>query len=290
MFTVADALRWGQQQLSQQPELQHEAVTDSSWILSHVLDQTLAWMRAWSERELTTEQYESFCQLIERRQLGEPVAYLTGKQGFWTLELEVNHDTLIPRPETELLVERVLELASEYALDPDVRVIDLGTGSGAIALALKSECPHWQMMATDISQAALVVAQRNAQNNGLDVEFRLSDWLSQVDGLFDFVVSNPPYIVRGDRHLDGVGVRFEPTSALVAEHNGLGDLDIVIKNAPDHLKQGGWLLVEHGYDQGLAVREMMLCIGFSRVQTSKDLSQNDRITYGQWLERKPHDE
>lgn len=208
------------------------------------------------------------------------MAYILGHQGFWSLDLEVAPHTLIPRPDTELLVETALAtLAADTAT-----VLDLGTGTGAIALALASERPLWTVTAVDRVEEAVALAERNRQRLLLEnVEVRRSHWFSALDGRrFRMIVGNPPYIPASDPHLSEGDVRFEPKSALVAGSDGLDDIRQIVAQAPRHLLDEGWLLLEHGYDQGAAVRELLGARGFAGVHTLRDLGGNERITLGQW--------
>jgi len=281
MATVSESLRWAEGVLAQssEPALLESCKIDSQWLLSHLLQRNSAWLRSWPEHELNDEQWAQYQQLIERRLAGEPVAYLVGQQGFWTFELKVTPDTLVPRPDTELLVEQALALA----LPADAAVVDLGTGTGAIALALASERPQWSVAGCDIHAATLQVACDNAQALALPVRFVESCWLSAFSGKrFHLIVSNPPYIENADQHLDGVGVRYEPRRALASGADGLDDIRQIVQQAPLHLHPAGWLVLEHGYNQGAAVRELLQRTGFTQVRTEQDLADNDRVTLGQW--------
>ena len=281
MTTVAEALQWAESTLKAMGSGEGaDPAVDAAWLLGHVLGRNQAWLRAWRDHEIPTEMKARFEALITRRGAGEPVAYLTGSQGFWSLDLEVTADTLVPRPDTELLVECALEL-----LDDAVKsVVDLGTGTGAIALALASERPRWQVSATDIDSATLALAQRNAERLRLPVRFVQSHWLQMLaDEKFDLIISNPPYIRSDDPHLNGVGVRYEPLRALASGVDGLDAIREIIDDAPAHLFDGGWLMLEHGYDQGDAVRTLLHAAGWKDVETRQDLGGNDRMTMG----RKP---
>ena len=222
----------------------------------------------------------AFAALLERRRAGEPVAYILGHQGFWSLDLEVAPHTLIPRPDTELLVETALQLAPATPQ----RVLDLGSGSGAIALALASERGGWQVIGVDRIAEAVALAERNRQRLKLgNAEFRQSSWFDGLAGeRFDLILSNPPYIAADDRHLGEGDVRFEPLSALVAGVDGLDDIRQIIAQAPRHLQAGGWLLLEHGYDQAEAVRELLAAAGFTAVDSRRDLGGHQRISLGRW--------
>ena len=251
---------------------------DLEVLLGHCLSRSRTWLYTWPETELTAAQLAQFLALRERRVRGEPIAHLVGYRSFWTLSLATDSSTLIPRPETETLVEWALELP----LPGEARVLDLGTGSGAIALALASERPGWQVTGVDASDAAIGLAARNASDNGLDrVRLRVADWFDGLDGeRFDLVVSNPPYVAPDDPHLDAGDLRFEPHSALVAADEGLADLTCIAAQAAAHLVRGGWLLLEHGYGQGAAVRDLLLAQGFSGVGTRRDLAGHERISGG----------
>lgn len=251
---------------------------DAELLLMHVLEVNRTWLFTWPETTLTTEQLSQAEALLQRRLTGEPVAYLTGRREFWSLPLSVNPSTLIPRPDTETLVEWALDLM----LPQDSRVLDLGTGTGAIALALVSEQTGWQVEATDLNPDAVNLARANASTLGLNVRVSESRWFSRVEGRFHLVVSNPPYIDAGDSHLREGDVRFEPLSALVADAQGLADLAEIIREAPAYLHEGGWLLLEHGHEQAKSVRELLTRQGFDQVTTRNDLEDRPRITGGQW--------
>ena len=251
---------------------------DAEILLCHCLDRPRAWLYTWPDAEVAASLSERFVDLVARRREGQPVAYLTGRREFWSLDLAVNASTLIPRPETETLVAWALELD----LPAQCEAADLGTGSGAIALALASERPRWQVTATDASAAALVTARDNARALGLDrVHFARSDWFGQLAGsTFDLLLSNPPYIEEDDPHLQLGDLRFEPRSALVAADGGLADIAAIVGAAPAHLNPGGWLLLEHGYTQGETVCELLRRGGFERVETRRDLAGQQRASGG----------
>lgn len=251
---------------------------DAEILLCHVLDREAAWLYAHDDAPVPPGVDAAFAALVARRVAGEPVAYLTGRRGFWTLELAVTADTLIPRPETELLVEFALEKLPAEGTGP---VLDLGTGSGAIALAVKAERPQARVLAVDAQQAALAVARANAAALGLAVTFHQGHWFAPVAGeRFALVLSNPPYIAADDAHLAQGDVRFEPRSALVAGADGLDDIRHLVATAPAYLLPGGWLALEHGWDQAAAVRALFVAAGFSDVASRRDLGGHERITCG----------
>lgn len=255
------------------------AELDAALLLAHVLARSRAWLFAHAEAPVAPGSGARFAALIERRAAGEPIAYLSGSKSFWTLELAVGPAVLVPRPETELLVERALAL---LPVDP-VRVVDLGTGSGAIALALASEQPLWRVTATDLSAQALALARANACALGLEVELLQGDWLECLpDRSFELIVSNPPYVAAGDPALAGLGVRYEPRLALEAGANGMEHLRRIVRDAPRHLVRRGWLLLEHGEDQGRAVRNELVARGFAQVRSHRDLAGRERMTEGKW--------
>ena len=251
---------------------------DGQVLLAHALQRDRAWLAAHNDDALTREQAEKFFELAKRRREGEPVAYLTGVREFWGLPLVVTRDVLIPRPETETLVEQALvRLPRENAPG----VLDLGTGSGAVALALASERPHAHIVATDVSPAALAVARANAQRLALtNVEFVESDWYAQLPALtFAMIVSNPPYVFAGDSHLTEGDLRFEPAVALTSG-DGLSSLRAIIGGAPARLIQGGSVLVEHGFDQADAVRTLLREAGFIDLVAARDLAGHWRVAGG----------
>ena len=260
------------------------AKLDAELLLAHVLQKPRSYLYTWPGKELTPDQQEQFERLFDRRKTGEPVAYLLGRQGFWSLDLSVSSETLIPRPETELLVETALQLGASGS---DLNVLDLGTGSGAIALALASERPCWQLTGVDRVAGAVQLAQHNALACGLGgVRFLQSDWFSALAGeKFHLIVSNPPYIALQDPHLEQGDVRFEPVSALVSGADGLDDIRRILVDSGAHLHENGWLLLEHGWQQASGVRELMQHAGFSQVRSVRDLAGHERITLGQWQHR-----
>jgi release factor glutamine methyltransferase len=258
-------------------EVPDAARVDGLAILALALGKSRGFLLAHDEAEIGPRDQARFDELFGRRARGEPLAYLTGRRAFWTLELAVSPATLVPRPETELLVEQALRMLPA----PAARVLDLGTGSGAIALALASERPRWSVWATDLDPPALRVAEQNAVQLGIDVRFLTGDWYAPVAGMrFHLIVSNPPYIHAGDPCLDADGLRYEPRAALSSGPDGLEALRVVIGEAPRHLLSGGALACEHGAAQGEAVRELFLHAGFSDVQSERDLAGLERVTHG----------
>lgn len=252
---------------------------DAEILLGLVTGKSRSWIIAFDDSELSAEQLHQLSALLERRAGGEPIAWLTGHREFWSLDLAVSPDTLIPRPDTELLVEQAL---SRLPAQP-ANILDLGTGTGAIALAIASERPDCQAIGVDRIAAAVALAESNAQRLGItNAQFRLSHWFSAVTGeQFALIVSNPPYIDEADEHLRQGDVRFEPHSALVSAENGLADIRQIAAKAGEHLLAGGWLLLEHGWQQAQQVRAILRENGFTGIATCQDYGGNDRVTYGQ---------
>ena len=251
---------------------------DAELLLAAALGKSRSYLHTWPEKIVSSEAALTFAEYLLRRRTGEPVAYILGQQGFWNLDLEVAPHTLIPRPDTELLVETALALLPESP----AKVLDLGTGSGAIALALASERAAWHVTAVDRVLEAVALAERNRQRLQLEnVNVFTSHWFSALaDQRFDLIISNPPYIATGDVHLAEGDVRFEPESALVAGTDGLDDIREIITGSASHLNAGGWLMLEHGYDQAAAVRQLLQDAGFAAVESRKDLGGYERITLG----------
>jgi release factor glutamine methyltransferase len=255
---------------------------DAQLLLLHALGKSpaeRAWLVAHDQDILPFDAAERFAALCARRAEGEPLAYLVGRQAFFGLTLAVDARVLIPRPDTETLVNWALE-PLQPPLPPAARVLDLGTGSGAIALALQQARPAWQVSAIDASADAVAVARSNAQALELPVSVSLSRWLDSVSGEFELIVSNPPYVREGDPHLAALG--HEPVQALTAGADGLDDLRQIIATAPGHLAIGGWLLLEHGWDQAAPVSELLRARGFESVQSRPDLAGILRCTGGRW--------
>jgi release factor glutamine methyltransferase len=256
------------------------AKLDTELLLAAALGKSRSYLRTWPEREVSAECVATFTAHLLRRRNGEPIAYILGRQGFWSLDLDVASHTLIPRPDTELLVETALALLP----GGPAAVLDLGTGTGAIALALACERPVWQITGVDRVSEAVALAEANRARLQLgNAGFLASHWFSALAGQrYQLIVSNPPYIAAGDPHLSQGDVRFEPSSALVAGVDGLDDIRLIIQHAPQHLNAGGWLLLEHGFDQSEAVRELLAQQGFVAVESRLDLGGHQRISLGQW--------
>jgi release factor glutamine methyltransferase len=261
-----------------QAQTQGLARVDAQMLLLHGLQRPLhdrAWLLAHDGDALTTEQETTWQNALQRRLQGEPVAYITGRKDFFGLTLAVDARVLDPRPDTEILVEWALELLPTAPEHP-LRVLDLGTGSGAVALALQHQRPAAQVTAVDASADALAVARANTQGLNLPVQCVLSHWMDAVPGPFELIVSNPPYVAQGDPHL--AGLTHEPLSALTSGADGLDDIRQIIAQAPSRLAPGGWLLLEHGWDQAVAVQALLRTAGFVQVQSRRDLAGIERCT------------
>lgn len=272
MITIAGALQLAIQQLTyfDTPTL------DAEIMLAHTLNVSRAHLLAFPEKKLTQVEESAFLALLEKRKQGTPIAYLTGHKEFWSLDLIVTPDTLIPRPDTELLVEVALQSLSE-----DKKTIaDLGTGSGAVALALAKERPHWQVYATDVSAKALNIAKQNAARLNLNqIIFKETRWCQDLPKqFFDAIVSNPPYIAEDDPHLANNELTFEPLSALVSGSEGLNDIEVIATEARECLKPGGYLILEHGYQQSEEVKNIFLKMGYTHINLFLDLAGRGRVT------------
>nr|WP_298890499.1 peptide chain release factor N(5)-glutamine methyltransferase [uncultured Acinetobacter sp.] len=256
---------------------------EATWLLEHILKLSPLHLKMNIMQVLSAEQEQRYLDALMRLVKNEPLAYIIGSQPFWTLDLKVTSDTLVPRPDTEIVIETVLALD----LPKVVNVVDLGTGTGAIALALASEKLLWQITATDIYAPSLEVAKFNAEKHGLNkVNFALGSWYQalstqQRNEKFDLIVSNPPYIDPDDAHV--TKLEYEPQRALVAENKGLSDLEFIIREAPQWLKANGWIVLEHGYDQASTVQNLLKQQGFKNVRTVQDYGGNDRVTLGQFV-------
>lgn len=269
---VSTALHWATECL---PPVHDTARLDAEVLLAFALGRPRSYLHTWPERGLEPAVWHCFRGLVERRCAGEPVAYITGRREFWSLDLAVTRDTLIPRPETELLVELALRA---MPADRAMRVADIGTGTGAIALAVASERPQSTVVATDISAAALQVARANALRLGIrNVEFREGDLCEPLYGeTFDILVSNPPYVRNSDPHLARGDVQFEPRGALAAGPRGLDVINRLVSCVRDHLAEGGWLLLEHGYDQGREIRQSLSHSGYNDITSHRDGAGHER--------------
>jgi len=275
-YSLKNLVEYGQKLLDKSSD---SAKLDAQLLLCFILDKDLSHLLTWPDKVIDVSLVNQYLELLTRRYNGEPIAYIIGMKEFWSLPLAVSAATLIPRPDTEILVEQVLEVHNGQE---NLSCLDLGTGTGAIALALASENPTWQVEGLDYSLDAVILAQLNANNLHLSqVDFYQSDWFSQVtkNKVFDVIVSNPPYIKSNDENLLLGDVRFEPISALIAEDNGLADIKIIANLAMKYLSTHGKLFFEHGFDQGTSVRQIMTDAGYRDAQTVKDLSGHERVTW-----------
>lgn len=266
------------QHLARQRLSNEDAALEIELMLCHVLNKNRTFLRTWPNTILTELQLKQLNDYLQQREQGVPLAYLLGERAFWSLNLTVTPDVLIPRPDTECVVEKVLALGQ----GKQWRVVDLGTGSGAIALSLAKEHPEWSIVATDLYPQSLAIAQQNAQKNHIThVEFVQGSWFEPLTGLFDCIVSNPPYIIENDPHLQALS--HEPQRALVATEQGLADLRHIVQLSGRYLRDQGYLVLEHGFDQGQAVRDLLQASGFSQIMTGQDFGGNDRYTVGQYV-------
>lgn len=254
---------------------------DVEIILAKILNKTRTYLYTYPEKILTIEENNLFLELINQRAKSYPIAYLTGEKEFYSFTLNVNNKTLIPRPETEMLVDKALEYLDKTK---SLTILELGTGSGAIAIAIAKSCPNWKIIAIDKSIDAIKTAQKNATKlNALNIEFKISDWFSNLNGLvFDAIISNPPYISANDKHLFMGDVQFEPIEALVGGVNGLECLNQIIHQSVNYLKNNGILLLEHGFDQKLAVNEILQKCGYQDINCWQDMQMQDRISMGRF--------
>ena len=277
-FSIADALTYR----AQLAALSDSADLDTALLLCHCLNKPRSYLYSWPERELTTAEYAQFHALFGRRLQGEPIAHILGHRDFWSLHLAVSPASLIPRPDTECLVERALEIIQAQH---NPHILDLGTGTGAIALALASERPDAHILGVDCVAEAVVLAESNRAALGLNnARFQPSDWFAALAAKqYQLIVSNPPYIDPDDPHLLAGDVRFEPRSALVAADGGMADIKHIVQMSPDYLCSGGALLLEHGFQQADAVRQILAERGFSDIGGRRDYGGNERITWGLWL-------
>ncbi|ATG17625.1 protein-(glutamine-N5) methyltransferase, release factor-specific [Providencia alcalifaciens] len=256
------------------------AKRDAQILLQYTTGRSRTYILAFDETELTSDEQTQLDALLMRREQGEPIAYIVGEREFWSLPLYVSPATLIPRPDTECLVEQALVRLP----NAECRILDLGTGTGAIGLALASELPNSCVVGVDFNPEAVALAQRNQQRLALpNIQFSQSDWFASLPNeLFDMIVSNPPYIDEGDIHLSQGDVRFEPSTALIADNHGFSDLEHIIATSKQYLKQQGWLLLEHGWQQGSTVRKLFNENGYTNVETCLDYGGKERVSLGQW--------
>jgi release factor glutamine methyltransferase len=275
MKNITQLLAWAMNQLT----ASDSARLDAEVLLCHLLKKDRSYLFTWNDKVVDDATITHFATLVARRQKGEPVAHILGYREFWSLELEVSSDTLIPRPDTEVLVEQALICIP----NEPCQVLDLGTGTGAVALAIASECPQATVTAVEFQHKAAELARRNAHRCHLSVNILQGSWFEPLapDQRFAVIVSNPPYIEADDPHLEQGDVRFEPLTALVAAQDGLADLTHIIQQGYYFLQHDGWLLVEHGFEQGAAVRALFTNARYHQVTTYKDYGSNDRITVGQ---------
>lgn len=273
---IRQALQQANQRLS---ESSPSAMLDAQVLLTHVLQCNSAHLAAWPEKELSEEQESNYLLLVEQRLQGTPVAHLTGSREFWSLDFSVDNSTLIPRPETETLVEFILE---KFSNKENLKLLDMGTGTGAIAISIAREKPGWKIVASDVSEPALALAAQNGSDNqSTNVSFIHSDWFESIDqNDFDIIVSNPPYIASDDPHLLQGDVRFEPESALSSGETGMDDIEHICSHAKNYLLNNGWLIVEHGYNQKQQVADCFTRNGFTEIEQRQDLSGHTRMTAG----------
>ena len=275
-MTIQQALQQARQNLA---ESSPTAGLDAQVLLTQILQCNTAHLLAWPEKKLNKEQIANYQQLIQQRQQGVPIAHLTGSREFWSLEFSVNDSTLIPRPETETLIEFILD---KFSNKKNLKLLDMGTGTGAIAIAIATEKPGWEIFASELSADALKLARDNSdchQTN--NITFIQSNWFNNIKHKdFDIIVSNPPYIANHDPHLLAGDVRFEPQIALSAGITGMDDIEHLCLHAKNHLKKNAWLIVEHGYNQKQLVSDCFAKNGFTQIEQKQDLSGHIRMTAG----------
>jgi len=275
-LTVRQAQQLGNQKLAE--IIDTDNALESAVLLAHAVQKDRSWLFAWPEKELSIQQQQHFEKFLQRRLRGEPVSYITGYREFWGMDFKVSPDTLIPRPETELLVETALsKLGTSSA-----KILELGTGTGAISVALLTERPAWKILATEVNAGTLAIARENFSKYNLEIDSVISNWFENIPhDKFDLIISNPPYIESDDLHLKQGDLRFEPKAALASGKDGLDAIREITQKAATYLTKKGWLMLEHGFNQGNAVFSLLQQCGFSNIETLNDLSGNDRITIGQ---------
>lgn len=275
-MTIQQALQQARQTLA---ESSPTAGLDAQVLLTQILQCNTAHLLAWPEKKLNKEQIANYQQLIQQRQQGVPIAHLTGSREFWSLEFSVNDSTLIPRPETETLIEFILD---KFSNKKNLKLLDMGTGTGAIAITIATEKPGWKIFASELIADALKLARDNSNSHQTkNISFIQSDWFNNIkDKDFDIIVSNPPYIANDDPHLLAGDVRFEPQSALSAGLTGMDDIEHLCLHARNYLAQNGWLIVEHGYNQKQLVSDCFVKNGFTQIEQKQDLSGHTRMTAG----------
>ena len=275
-YSVKTALSEAARQMEAVEGIDH--FLEANILLAHVLNKPRSWLFAWPEHELNDDQLAQFRAYIERRSEGEPISYITKTREFYNLDIEVSTHTLIPRHETELLVDTALEILQTE----NTHVLELGTGSGAITAALASQRPQWRFLATDVYEETLKVAQYNFDKFQINAETRLSNWFENIPVQeFDLIISNPPYIESNDPHLQQGDLRFEPQQALASGADGLDDIRLITAGCRQYLKTGGYLMLEHGFNQKSGVQQLFHAAGLENIETRKDLQGNDRLTLGQ---------
>jgi len=275
-LTVRQAQQLGNQKLAEIIDIDN--ALESAVLLAHAVQKDRSWLFAWPEKELSIQQQQHFEKFLQRRLRGEPVSYITGYREFWGMDFKVSPDTLIPRPETELLVETALsKLGTSSA-----KILELGTGTGAISVALLTERPAWKILATEVNAGTLAIARENFSKYNLEIDSVISNWFENIPhDKFDLIISNPPYIESDDLHLKQGDLRFEPKAALASGKDGLDAIREITQKAATYLTKKGWLMLEHGFNQGNAVFSLLQQCGFSNIETLNDLSGNNRITIGQ---------